>query len=97
MKTRAAARLLQIPGVELCFQQSFFREFTVRTPLPASQLLPKLARRGFNVGPSLHSLCPPGVPQPEHCFLVAVTEKRTQTQIDGLAAALREALNSGHE
>jgi glycine dehydrogenase subunit 1 len=84
----AAARLTSIPGVELCFQQPFFREFAVRTPISAAIIIRQLAAEGFNVGPDLSVTGLNDIHQPENCFLVAVTEKRTRSEIDELATKL---------
>lgn len=94
-KARYAVQVLTaIPGVTLCFDQPFFREFVLRTPLLADALIAGLAEAGFNVGPRLSQLGVTSVPQAENCFLVALTEKRTKSEIDALAAALGQLLKS---
>ncbi len=88
----AADQLTKISGVELRFARSFFREFVIRTPVRASTVLSRLAAAGYNVGPDLGRFCIPGVPDAEYCFLLALTEKRTRDEIDGLVVALRDSL-----
>ena len=82
----AAARLTEIPGVELLFSDApFFKEFAVRLPRPAPEVRDALLDLGYLAGV-------PMVDAGGHALLVAVTEKRTREQIDGLAAALAEVL-----
>lgn len=94
-KARYAAHVLtQIPGVRLRFERSFFREFTLETPRPATEVLRMLSEHGFNAGPEISRFS--GIPfdRQENCFLVALTEKRTRSEIDDLAAALKGILSS---
>ena len=82
----AAGRLTEVPGVELLFPgASFFKEFPLRLPRPAVDVRDALVERGYLAG----------VPLPDadgHALLVAVTERRTREEIDGLASALGEVL-----
>ncbi|MFM7922368.1 MAG: hypothetical protein ACKPJJ_19250 [Planctomycetaceae bacterium] len=89
----AAASLTRLPGVVLKYERSFFREFVLETPLPATEVLTALAARGFNVGPELSRFGDSLGEGLERCFLVALTEKRTRAEIDGLTAALGEVLS----
>jgi glycine dehydrogenase subunit 1 len=83
----AAERLTEVPGVELLFPGAqFFKEFPLRLPRPADEVLDALIERGY-LG---------GVPLPHadgHALLVAVTERRAREEIDGLALALKEVLS----
>jgi glycine cleavage system P protein (glycine dehydrogenase) subunit 1 len=83
----AAERLTEVPGVELLFPGApFFKEFPLRLPRPADEVLDALIERGY-LG---------GVPLPDaegHALLVAVTERRSREEIDGLALALKEVLS----
>jgi len=78
----AAARLTEIEGVSLLHPQApFFKEFALRVPGRADQVVAGLVDRGF-LG---------GVPFPkegEDVLLVAVTERRSKEQIDGFAEAM---------
>ncbi len=81
----AAERLTEVPGVEMLFDAPFFKEFPLRLPRPATDVRDALIERGFL----------PGVALPDadgHALLVAVTERRTREDIDGLAMALKEVL-----
>jgi len=83
----AAERLTEVPGVELLFPGApFFKEFALRLPRAAADVRDALIDRGFLSG----------VPLAEadgHALLVAVTERRTRREIDGLAVAMEEVLS----
>ena len=70
--------------MSLKFQRPFVKEFTLQLPRPAATVLPALLKAGYHAG------LPTGrwYPGLENCLTVAVTEKRTKAEIDGLAAAL---------
>jgi len=94
-KARYAADLLtKIPGVSLKFKQPFFREFVLQTPRPSAEVLPALADKGINVGPDLARFEMTDVEDWQNCFLVALTEKRTRSEIEHLAKTLQEVLKS---
>jgi glycine dehydrogenase subunit 1 len=82
----AAERLCAVPGVELLFPGApFFKEFTLRLPMPAAEVRDALLDHGI-LG---------GIPLPDadgHALLVAVTEKRDRGEIDAYAEALAEVL-----
>jgi glycine dehydrogenase subunit 1 len=83
----AAEKLTRVPGVRLRFDRPFFKEFAVEVPVTVAPLLAQLRAAGYHAGLPLGrwygSL--------EHCMGVAVTEKRTRGEIDGLAEALAAA------
>ncbi len=92
-KARYAASLLtSIPGVSLKFNRPFFREFLLQTPQPSAKVLAALADKGINVGPDLARFEMTNVNGWQNCFLVALTEKRTRTEIEALAKALKEVV-----
>ena len=82
----AAARMTEVEAVELLFPDApFFKEFAIRLPRAAPEVRDALVERGFLAG----------VPLPEaegRALLVAVTERRTRRDIDGLAEALKQVL-----
>jgi glycine dehydrogenase subunit 1 len=84
----AAQQLTQIPGVGLRFRLPFVKEFTVQVPGDVPAVLAQLRQAGYHAGLPLGRW----YPALANCISVAVTEKRTQAEIDGLAAALRTAL-----
>jgi glycine dehydrogenase subunit 1 len=82
----AAERVTEVPGVELLFPGApFFKEFALRLPGPATEIVEALLERGYLAGVPLPDANGTGL-------LVAVTERRTRKEIDGLALALKEAL-----
>ena len=80
----AAERLTQAPGVRLRFDRPFFKEFTLQMPDSVPALLSRLLDKGYHAGLHLGRW----YPQLDSCMSVAVTEKRTRGEIDGLASAL---------
>jgi glycine dehydrogenase subunit 1 len=84
-----AATLTAIDGVRLAFpDKPFVKEFTLRLPADPAEVCRRLADRGYLAGLPLAGLAP-GL---DDGLLVAVTERRTRAEIDGLAAALTEVL-----
>jgi glycine dehydrogenase subunit 1 len=82
----AAKRLTAIPGVDLLFPDApFFKEFAVRLPKPATEVRDALVARGYLAGVPLADA-------EGRALLVAVTERRTRAEIDGLSQALEEVL-----
>jgi glycine dehydrogenase subunit 1 len=82
----AAERLTEIDGVELMFERPFFKEFAIRYAGDLEALMPRLRAAGYDVGPELQRFPFPGLDSKStsNCCLVAVTEKRTRAEIDGL-------------
>jgi glycine dehydrogenase subunit 1 len=89
-KAHYAADQLVRAGAPLRFDRPFFKEFTLRSlSAPVRTVLDHLTAAGYLGGLPLG----PWYPGLEDCFSVAVTEKRTRQEIDGLAAALAAGLN----
>ncbi len=84
----AAEALTKIPGVRRRFSRPFFKEFTLQLPAAVPALLETLLDEGYHAGLHLGRWLP-GL---DDCVSVAVTEKRTRSEIDGLTAALAKAL-----
>jgi glycine dehydrogenase subunit 1 len=80
----AAEQLTKVPGVKLTFNRPFFKEFTIRVPGDVTAILAGLVEDGYLAGLPLGGY----YAQLADCVSVAVTEKRTKAEIDGLAAAL---------
>jgi glycine dehydrogenase subunit 1 len=87
----AAEQLTKVPGVKLAFHRPFFKEFTLRVPGDVTGLLAGLAADGYLAGLALGRY----YPELADGVSVAVTEKRTKMEIDGLAAALRRRAGVG--
>jgi glycine dehydrogenase subunit 1 len=86
----AAARLAQVPGVELVTPQ-FFNEFTLKLPKEARPVVRAMAERGVLGGVSLGRLYADNG-MIEHGLVVAVTETVGAEDVETLAATLEEAL-----
>ncbi len=84
----AKERLKGIKGVEVMESSETFNEFTLRLPMDAGEVCGRMIERGFAAGFPLGRYYE-GM---ENYLLVAVTEKRTKTEIGRLAEALEEAL-----
>jgi glycine dehydrogenase subunit 1 len=84
-----AARLSAIPGCRVRFEGPHFKEIVLDTPVDGPTLVRSLAKRGVLAGPALGNW----YPQLDRCLLVAVTEKRTQADIDMLVEALEKELS----
>ena len=84
----AAQRLAQIPGCQIRFTGPHFKEIVLKTPVDARDLCRSLAKRGFLAGPGL------GIWFPElaDSMVVAVTERRTEDDIESFAEAIEKEL-----
>jgi glycine dehydrogenase subunit 1 len=83
-KAHYAAQKLSEAGLKLRFDRPFFKEFTVRAAKPVPKLLSGALANGYHAGLHLGRW----YKELDDCFNLAVTEKRTRAEIDGLAAAL---------
>ena len=81
-------RMLALTGVEPYTVGPVFREFAVRLPRPAAEVVTELAGRGYLAGLDAGRFYA-GL---EDVLLVAVTEKRTRAQLDGYVEALADVL-----
>ena len=86
----AAARLTQIPGVELV-NTSFFNEFTLKLPKDARSVVRMMADKGVLGGVSLGRLYPDDG-DIERGLVVAVTETVSAADIETFATTLAESL-----
>ena len=84
----AAAQLTQAPGVRVRFNRPFFKEFTLAVPSDVPGLLSLLLKQGFHAGLELGRW----YPELTACISLAVTEKRTRTEIDALAGQMARCL-----
>ena len=79
----AAEQLTKVPGVSLRFRAPFVKEFALKVPGNAKAAPGKAPHAGL----PRRSAAGPLVPATHaDCVTVAVTEKRTKAEIDGLAA-----------
>lgn len=89
----AAERLAKVPGMKLRFDRPFFKEFTLQSgdgQQSAADLLEDVTLAGYLGGLDLSRW----YPELRDCFSVAVTEKRTKAEIDGLAEACKASLRA---
>src|SRR5262249_7163022 len=80
----AADQLATIASAKPRFNRPFFKEFAVRLGSNVPTMLAKLRSAGYDAGLALGRW----YPQFADSVVVAVTEKRTRTEMDGLAAAV---------
>jgi glycine cleavage system P protein (glycine dehydrogenase) subunit 1 len=84
-------RLLALPGVSAYTEGPVFREFAVRLPLPARELVHSLTPKGFLAGVPLGWVAP----MLDDVLLLAVTEKRTRAEIDAFVDAVAQVTGRG--
>lgn len=87
-KAHYLAERLAERGVPLAFDAPFGREFVVRTGRDVPTVIEAMADRGFLAGIAIGEVYPDIVDG----LLIAVTERRTRTQLDAYAAALGEVV-----
>ena len=80
-----ATKISQIPGFSLVSTKPFFKEFLVKTPLPAGVIIEAAEKEGILAGIDTSRF-----PEMIHGLLVAVTEKRTKEEMDSFIAFLRK-------
>ncbi len=85
---RAADLASSVSGCSLAFDAPFFKEFTLRVPGDAAPVQARLADCGYLVGPTLGAVDP----SLSDCLIVAVTERRSNEEIEGLCKALAEVV-----
>jgi glycine dehydrogenase subunit 1 len=83
----AANEIAKLDGYELRFAAPFFKEFAVRASRGVEAALAACRDHGILGGVPLGRFDE----RWKDCFLVAVTERRTKTEIDQLVAALERA------
>ncbi len=81
----AAGEIAAIPGFSLAFSSPFFKEFVVRTPIPAATLLRALASEGIFAGIDLGQY----YPDLSDAILICLTEKHSAVDINRFVQALK--------
>jgi glycine dehydrogenase subunit 1 len=74
--------LLAVEGIGVRSDESTFREFAIRTPVPADVVVERMADEGFLAG----------TPVAGNELLVAVTERRTRDEIDRYVANMEKVM-----
>lgn len=85
-------RIFDIDGFEPYFNGPFIREVAIKTPYPAQDILMNMIRKhgvlpGINASRWYDGL--------DDCLIVAVTEKRTENEIDKFVNGLKESVKDG--
>jgi glycine dehydrogenase subunit 1 len=87
----AAEQISKIGGFEPYFKGPFVREFPIKTPAPARDVILTMVERGFlpgvNAGRWYKGM--------DNCLIVALTEKRSDTDVARLVQGLKELTTSG--
>ena len=83
---KAVDAICSLPGYEVCFDGPYIREAAVKTPVPAGEIIDRILDRdgilpGIDLGRFYAGM--------DNVLLVAVTEKRTDEEIDMLVKALK--------
>ncbi|MEA2499703.1 MAG: glycine dehydrogenase subunit 1 [Actinomycetota bacterium] len=84
----AGEQLARLPGCSVRFAGPSFKEIVLKTPIDGAQLSRALAKRGYLAGPALGRW----FPELSDCLLVAVTERRTNDDVEGLVQAIEKEL-----
>jgi glycine dehydrogenase subunit 1 len=84
-KAHYAAEQLTKAGLKPRFARPFFKELTFQSARPVPEMLAALVEAGYLAGLHLGRW----YPELDDCFSLAITEKRTRAEIDGLASAVR--------
>jgi glycine dehydrogenase subunit 1 len=87
----AAAQIAALDGFGLYFKGPFVREFAVRTPVPARDIVLHMMDKGVLPGVDAGRW----YPSMTNCLLVALTEKRTDADIAALVGGLKESSSRG--
>lgn len=85
----AREELSSIAGVEVPFNGPYFKEFVIKLPKSAAEVIDGMLNKGYYAGIDLGRF----FPEMKDHLLVAVTEKRTREEIEGFKAALQEVLS----
>ena len=81
-----AARISRVPGFSVNTAAPFFNEFVVTCPVPAAQVIDKLAEEGIAAGYDLGQTCE----TMKNALLVCATEMRPEEDIAAYTRALEE-------
>ena len=87
--------LLGVPGIGAFTEGPVFREFALRLPVPAAELVEALVPQGFLAGVPVARFAGEFdgvVADLDNVLLLAVTEKRTRPQMDAFVAAVAAQL-----
>jgi glycine dehydrogenase subunit 1 len=80
-----AEQIKKIKGFSLLNDKPFFKEFLVKTPVPAKQIVDEALKNGILAGVDTARF-----PECKEGLLIAVTEKRTKEDMDKLVEVLKK-------
>lgn len=82
-----AEKIAELDKFELAFTAPFFKEFAIKTPIPAKDIITKLQTKNIFPGIDLKAF------GHEEMLLIAVTEKKRKCDLDELVKSLQEVTN----
>ncbi len=85
--------LCKIDGVEPVFDGPVFNEFALRLPVPAASVIDEMLKAGIFPGLDLGDFAGEQIDGADHCLLTAVTEKRTDDQINAFVEVFTEVVS----
>lgn len=89
-------RLLALPGVAAFTEGPVFREFAVRLPIPAAEVVQELVPQGYLAGVPVSRFGDRFGGGPlDDVLLLAVTERRTRAELDAFAEEIGRLLGAG--
>ena len=91
--TTLRQRLLELEGVSDFFAGPTFHEFALKLPVPAAALIEQMMAQGILAGLNLADFVGATQTDAAYGLLVAVTEKRTEDEIDRYVAAFSQAIS----
>jgi glycine dehydrogenase subunit 1 len=90
-------RLLGLVGVTEFFSGPTFHEFALRLPVPAAQVIDYMMQRRILAGLNMADFVGPDIEHASNGLLIAVTEKRTEAELDEYVSVFGEALKAVSE
>ncbi len=83
-----AEKLVEIDGIELLFDAPFYREFAIKLPRKASEIVDEISRRNILAGLDLGRI----IPTMSDVLLIATNDKLAKNDMDELIDAMKEAI-----
>ena len=90
-------RLLEHRGVTEFFPSPTFHEFALRLPVPAAQVIDYMMQRRILAGLDMADFVGADLEHAANGLLIAVTEKRTEAELDQYVSVFGEALQAVSE
>jgi glycine dehydrogenase subunit 1 len=90
-------RLLGHVGVTEFFSGPTFHEFALRLPVPAAQVIDYMMQRRILAGLNMADFVGQDIEHASNGLLIAVTEKRTEAELDEYVSVFGEALKAVSE